>query len=244
MSKQQQNSQEMGKKTINGQIVETVRLARTVEMQQRVSSTVDCSKIVNQIKQGTWNLDQRNLRALQTYMWRTLNTLTWQSIWVWAPLCLWRLAMTSADYEAQETYAALWPPSVSVAVCAPLFFFLSQMAHVIPPTSCLVSFMMGYDEPSISAWVHSSHRGKRRKWGRKRGDHRWPISSRLLTFDWSQGGFVDSEVESVIFTVLDSETQICLRGLYNMWHPLSVPLHLIWMRKKTWHKSSRFLNVK
>ena len=53
MSKQQQNSQEMGKKTINGQIVETVRLARTVEMQQRVSSTEDCSKIVNQIKQGT-----------------------------------------------------------------------------------------------------------------------------------------------------------------------------------------------
>lgn len=71
--------------------------------------------------------------------------------------------MTLADYEAQETCAALWPSSVSVAVCAPLFFFLLQMAHVIRSTSCLVSFIMGYDEPSISARVRSSHRGKRRK---------------------------------------------------------------------------------
>lgn len=87
---------------------------------------------------------------------------------VWVPLCLWWRVMTLPDYEAQETCATLWLFSVTVAVCAPLFFFLSQMAHVIPSASCLVSFKMGYDEPSISSRIYWSHRGKRRKWGRQR----------------------------------------------------------------------------
>lgn len=174
---------------VDGHKTETTRLTRKVDMQieRKERESIVCSQVLNPHKQRTWNPDQRKSRALQTIMSRTH--------WTHIHVCLFRSEFLSVFEGRSWLYqimklrrqrAALWPFfSVTVAVCAPLIFFLSQMAHVITSASCLVSFIIGYDEPSISSQIYWGLRGKRRKWGRQRVDHSWPIISRSLTTHWS-----------------------------------------------------------
>lgn len=128
--------------------------------------------------------------------------------------------------------------SVNVAVCAALFFFLLQMAHVIPSTSCLVNFIMGYDKPSISSQMYWSHSRDRKE---MRGNQR-RIIARHLTSDWSQVVIVDSAIPSSIYLLYclrPWKITICLRGLYslpNIWHRLSFGLQSVWDKSSTKEK--------